>query len=125
MAGVDHSGGNWVRWESLGWTILRFVAHPLARVVAECTGTSDKEECISHPREIADLQQYGRVIDVAAGRRHTLVVVEEATGPSVFAFGANELHQLGLDRSHPAYDRPCMLAPVKVKALSDWVPLKV
>lgn len=78
-----------------------------------------------YPREVADIQEHGRVVDVAAGRRHTVVIVVHGGRTRTFAFGANELRQLGLDPSHPAFERPMILAPVEVKSVSRLKPIKV
>lgn len=80
------------------------------------------------PREVADIQQHGKVVDIAAGRRHTLVLVVDdtfqETGYKAFGFGANELQQLGLDEDHPASKRAYVMTPVAIRPLEGFHAFK-
>lgn len=81
------------------------------------------------PREVSDIQQHGRVVDIAAGRRHTLVLILDDTSAETkykaFGFGANELHQLGLAEDHPAAKRAFVVAPVAIRPLETFRAFKV
>jgi hypothetical protein len=84
-----------------------------------------QEDAILSPREIVDLQEHGRVVDVAAGRRHTIVLIAHGDAIKAYGFGANDLRQLGLEAGHPAFERPVILNPVEIKAVSRLRPFKV
>jgi hypothetical protein len=88
-----------------------------------------KDDAVPLPREVSDIQQHGRVVEIAAGRRHTLVLVLDETSAETrykaFGFGANELHQLGLGEDHPAAKRAFVVAPVTVRPLEKFHAFKV
>ncbi|EGD77865.1 ITCH protein [Salpingoeca rosetta] len=93
-------------------------------------GLGSEADSVAAPTEITHILEIGRVLEVSAGRRHTVALIRTVTETGAqatvaVAFGANNTGQLGLDPDHPASKRTQLFHPVRLKRISSMHPIKL